>query len=175
MLPSANGLDIARTIRHEDKQTPILFLTARSTTEDLVEGFTAGGNDYIKKPFDLEELVIRIEALVKRNRSYETAPEPLAGIVSIGLFQYDMMRQTLTSLGKVIKLSARESEVLSILFQYRSQLLTRKNLLLSVWNNDDFFSSRSLDVYISKLRRHLRPDPSVQIINHRGFGYKLIC
>ena len=175
MLPSVNGLDIASRIRLENKQVPILFLTARSTTDDLIQGFKAGGNDYLKKPFDLEELVVRIEVLVNRNRLLEEPESAARGIVTIGMFQYDTQRHTLFYNNKLIPLSARESEVLTILFQYRSQLLTRKTLLLQVWKDDDFFSSRSLDVYISKLRRHLSPDPSVKIINHRGFGYKLIC
>lgn len=175
MLPSINGLDIASTIRLEDKHIPILFLTARSTTEDLIRGFKAGGNDYIKKPFDLEELIIRIEVLINRNRLLEATELQVDNVVAIGLFQYDMMRHTLLHNDKLIRLSARENEVLKVLFQYKSKLLTRKILLLRVWTNDDFFSSRSLDVYISKLRRHLSLDPAVKIINHRGFGYKLIC
>ena len=175
MLPSVNGLDIATLIRLQDKHIPILFLTARSTTENLIEGFKAGGNDYLKKPFDLEELLIRIQVLVDRNRLLETTELSVDGIVAIGLFRFDTMRHTLHFTNKLIRLSARESEVLTILFQYKSRLLTRKTLLQQVWHNDDFFSSRSLDVYISKLRRHLTPDPTVKIINHRGFGYKLIC
>ncbi|CAG4988345.1 putative transcriptional regulatory protein TcrX [Dyadobacter sp. CECT 9275] len=175
MLPAVNGLDIAGRIRQEDKQTPILFLTARSTTEDLIKGFTAGGNDYIKKPFDLEELAIRMEVLMNRNRLLAVTEHRAEDRVAIGIFQYDRMRHTLLYAGRLIRLSARESEVLTILYQHRTRLLTRKTLLLEVWKNDDFFSSRSLDVYISKLRRHFHPDPSVQIINHRGFGYKLIC
>lgn len=175
MLPQINGLDIASLIRMDDNHIPILFLTAKSTTEDLIRGFKAGANDYIKKPFDLEELIIRIEVFINRNRLYQITNESISEHVEIGVFQYDMMRNTLLFHDKLIRLSARESEVLTILFQYKSELLTRKTLLLNVWKSDDFFSSRSLDVYISKLRRHLRPDPSVQIINYRGFGYKLIC
>lgn len=172
MLPSISGLEIANTIREVDKLTPILFLTARSTTEDLVQGFNAGGNDYIKKPFDLEELIVRVKALLGKNRLPEVNEnDPVA----IGRFRYDRMRHELSLGDKIMILSARESEVLTILYQYKSRLLTRKDLLLQVWTNDDFFSSRSLDVYISKLRRHLSSDPSVKIINHRGFGYKLIC
>lgn len=172
MLPSISGLEIANTIRKLDKQIPILFLTARSTTEDLVQGFNAGGNDYVKKPFDLEELIVRVKALLGKNRLSEVNEnDPVA----IGRFQYDRMRHELSLGDKIMILSARESEVLTILYQYKSRLLTRKDLLLQVWMNDDFFSSRSLDVYISKLRRHLNSDPSVKIINHRGFGYKLIC
>jgi DNA-binding response OmpR family regulator len=175
MLPSVNGLEIANMIRLADKHTPILFLTARSTTEDLILGFKAGGNDYIKKPFDLEELIVRIEALVGKNQLFHTTESTANNLVTIGLFRYDIMRHTLSYNNSLIRLSARESEVLEVLFTHKSQLLTRKALLLQVWHNDDFFSSRSLDVYISKLRRHLNPDPAVKIINHRGFGYKLIC
>jgi DNA-binding response OmpR family regulator len=175
MLPTENGLHIASKIRLEDKHVQILFLTAKSTTEDLVQGFTAGGNDYMKKPFDLEELVVRLNVLLNRDRLYETNAFRESGTVVIGQYQYDLMRHTLSHAGKTIQLSARESEVLTMLFQHRSRLLTRKALLLHVWLNDDFFSSRSLDVYISKLRSHLRLDPAVRIINHRGFGYKLIC
>jgi DNA-binding response OmpR family regulator len=172
MLPSIGGLEIAAKIREVDKLTPILFLTARSTTDDLVQGFNAGGNDYIKKPFDLEELIVRVKALLGKNGLSEIKE---SSTVAIGRFQYDRMRHELQLEDTIRVLSARESEVLTILYQYKSRLLTRKDLLMQVWTNDDFFSSRSLDVYISKLRRHLSPDPSVKIINHRGFGYKLIC
>jgi len=171
----ADGALAYQTYVQEDTQTPILFLTARSTTEDLIKGFKAGGNDYIKKPFDLEELVIRIEVIVNRVQVNEATESSAGEVVAIGDFQFDMMRNILFFNNKSIRLSARESAVLAILYQYKSQLLTRKTLLLQVWQNDDFFSSRSLDVYISKLRRHLHSDPSIQIINHRGFGYKLIC
>jgi hypothetical protein len=123
----------------------------------------------------LEELIVRIEALVGKNQLFHTTESTANNLVTIGLFRYDIMRHTLSYNNSLIRLSARESEVLEVLFTHKSQLLTRKALLLQVWHNDDFFSSRSLDVYISKLRRHLNPDPAVKIINHRGFGYKLIC
>lgn len=176
MLPTENGLTIARKIRVENNQMPILFLTARTLVEDVVNGFKAGGNDYLKKPFDLEELIIRIDVLLNKNRLFKDKRGPsTTNLVEIGEYQYDALRHTLLHRGVFSQLTARESDVLSILFQYRSQLLARKTLLLQVWGNDDFFSSRSLDVYISKLRRRLESDPTVRIINHRGFGYKLIC
>lgn len=174
MLPAVNGLQIAHSIRAKDVHIPILFLTARSTTEDLLAGFRAGGNDYIKKPFDFDELIVRIESLLNRKRLQQ--PDPAGNdIVSIGLFEYDIRRNTLVHGEKNVQLSAREGEVLATLFEHQAQMLPRKALLLKVWKNDDFFSSRSLDVYISKLRSHLSKDPSVKIINHRGFGYRLVC
>ncbi len=175
MLPSENGFAIAAKIRLEDKHTPILFLTARSMADDVVEGFTSGGNDYLKKPFDLPELIVRVKVLLNQNRLLEIpGPEQPKGKVQIGVFVFDILQQTLTSNTAVIKLTAREADTLRILYQYSGRLLTRKVLLECVWGNDDFFSSRTLDVYISKLRRYLRTDPSVKIINQRGFGYKLI-
>ncbi|REA57399.1 DNA-binding response regulator [Dyadobacter luteus] len=174
MLPLLNGLQIAHAIRTKDIYIPILFLTAKSTTEDLLAGFRAGGNDYIKKPFDFDELIVRIEALLNRNLVQKIGVAETE-LVSIGLFEYDMKRNKLTLGERVIQLSAREGEVLATLFEHQLQMLPRKSLLLKVWKNDDFFSSRSLDVYISKLRSHLRKDPSVKIINHRGFGYRLVC
>ena len=175
MLPGKSGVEICREFRKHFLKTPVIFLTARDTVQDTIFGLQSGANDYIKKPFDLEELIIRIEVLINRNRLLEATEQPVDNVVAIGLFRYDMMRHTLLCNDKLIRLSARENEVLEVLFQYKSQLLTRKILLLRVWTNDDFFSSRSLDVYISKLRRHLSLDPAVKIINHRGFGYKLIC
>lgn len=174
MLPFVNGLQIAHAIRTKDIYIPILFLTAKSTTGDLLAGFRAGGNDYIKKPFDFDELIVRIEALLNRNLVQKIGVAETE-LVSIGLFEYDMKRNKLTLGERVIQLSAREGEVLATLFEHQLQMLPRKSLLLKVWKNDDFFSSRSLDVYISKLRSHLRKDPSVKIINHRGFGYRLVC
>jgi DNA-binding response OmpR family regulator len=175
MLPVENGFAIASKIRLADKHTPILFLTARSMSDDVVEGFTSGGNDYMKKPFDLPELIIRVQVLLNENRLLETSgPERIKGKVEIGSFVFDTTAQTLTGNKAVVKLTAREADVLRILYQYRGRLLTRKLLLESVWGNDDFFTSRTLDVYISKLRRHLKTDPSIKIINQRGFGYKLI-
>ncbi|MES2275276.1 MAG: response regulator transcription factor [Bacteroidota bacterium] len=176
MLPGDDGLAIAKKIRVEDKQTPIIFLTARSMPQDVLNGFESGGNDYLKKPFDMDELVVRIKVLLNQNRLLETTETALTnGTVDIGEYQYDVMRLTLTHHGIARQLTAREGEALKVLYQFRNRLLTRKHFLMQVWGDDDFFSSRSLDVYISRLRKYLRADPMVQIINHRGFGYKLIC
>jgi DNA-binding response OmpR family regulator len=175
MLPGESGLAIAQKIRIEDKQTPIIFLTARSMPQDLLDGFESGGNDYLKKPFDMDELVVRVKVLLNHNRLLESAEPKLSGTVEIGEYRYDVMRLVLIHAGTSRQLTAREGEALKVLYQFRNRLLTRKHFLLQVWGDDDFFSSRSLDVYISRLRKYLKTDPMVQIINHRGFGYKLIC
>ena len=142
---------------------------------DVLEGYTAGGNDYLKKPFDMEELIVRAKVLLNQNRLLENTGEDFHSTsVSIGEYRFDIIGSKLTYKGVIKKLTARETQVLKILYQYRDQLLPRKTFLVQVWGDDDFFSSRSLDVFISKLRNLLKNDPTIQIINHRGFGYKLV-
>ncbi len=176
MLSTVNGFTIAEKIRLENKHTPILFLTARTMPNDVLNGYMAGGNDYLKKPFDMEELIIRIKVLLNQNRLLEHEQnDKSSGMVAIGKYSYDMMKEVLVYQGVIKQLTGRESEVLKTLYQNRNRLLARKEFLLQVWGDDDFFSSRSLDVFITKLRRYLKYDPAVQIINHRGFGYKLVC
>ena len=176
MLPCVNGYNIAEKIRMENKHTPILFLTARTMPNDVLNGYMAGGNDYLKKPFDMEELIVRIKVLLNHNRLLEDEQSDLnLTVIEIGKFSYDMMRGTLIYKGIKKQLTGRESEILKTLYQNRNRLLARKEFLIQIWGDDDFFSSRSLDVFITKLRKYLKEDPAVQIINHRGFGYKLIC
>ncbi|RZJ20549.1 MAG: response regulator transcription factor [Acinetobacter sp.] len=176
MLPTINGFTIAEKIRLENKHTPIIFLTARTMPQDVLNGYMAGGNDYLKKPFDMEELIIRIKVLLNQNRLLENEQnDKNSGVVDVGKYTYDIMRGVLVYQGVIKQLTGRENEVFKTLYQNRNRLLARKELLLQVWGDDDFFSSRSLDVFITKIRRYLRYDPAVQIINHRGFGYKLIC
>lgn len=175
MLPIESGLQIAVKIRIEDKHTPILFLTARTMPNDVLNGYMAGGNDYLKKPFDMEELIVRIKVLLNQNRLFEENNDDfIKGTVAIGEYSFEVMRCQLSYKGMVKKLTSREAEVLKILYQNRNRLLDRKAFLIQVWGNDDFFSSRSLDVFITKLRKYLKQDPTVQLINHRGFGYKLV-
>lgn len=175
MLPNVNGFMIAEKIRIENKYTPILFLTARTMPNDVLNGYMAGGNDYLKKPFDMEELIVRIRVLLNHNRLLEDEQSDLnLSVIDIGKFSYDMMRGVLIYQGIKKQLTGRESEVLNTLYQNRNRLLERKAFLIQVWGDDDFFSSRSLDVFITKLRRYLKHDPAVQIINYRGFGYKLV-
>lgn len=172
MLPSENGLNISEMIRREDSYTPILFLTAKIMPADVLNGYLAGGNDYLKKPFDLEELVIRIKVLLNQNRLYES--DQMLTIVNIGQYNFDLKKGTLFYNGTLQRLTGRETEVLKVLYQHKDKILGRKDFLMQVWGDDDFFSSRSLDVFITKLRKKLKNDPAIQIINHRGFGYKLV-
>lgn len=176
MLPNQDGLQIAANIRLQNKHTPILFLTARTMPNDVLNGFNAGGNDYLKKPFDMEELIVRVKVLLNQNRLLEQDASAIKpAVVEIGEYTYDTMRRALNHQGQTRQLTAREGEALVTLYMYRNRLLPRKVFLTLVWGDDDLFSSRSLDVYISRLRRYLKKDPMVQIINNRGFGYKLIC
>lgn len=175
MLPFTTGFKIATKIRLEDKRTPIIFLTARTMPQDVLSGYESGGNDYLKKPFDMEELIIRIKVLLNENRMLEDETTNFSqNIVSIGNYTFDMLRGELSFQMLSKKLTARENDVLKILYQHRNQLLERKKFLMIVWGDDDFFSSRSLDVFITKLRKYFKNDPMIQIINHRGFGYKLV-
>lgn len=173
MLPDGSGLEIAGRIRASDRDTPILFLTARSLPEDVVGGFEAGGNDYLKKPFSLAELVVRLKVLLSKDRMLLDQPDDLPE-VAIGTFLFAAGPCLLTHGGKHRKLTGKESDILKLLFLNRNRLLDRKSLLLNIWGNDDFFTGRSLDVFITKLRKYLAEDPSVRIINIRGVGYKLV-
>lgn len=175
MLPGENGLDLTSSIRFQDRRTPILFLTARSMPDDVLDGFRAGGNDYMKKPFDLQELVVRVQVLLSSDRLLvDTAASP-GQAVQIGEYQFQVMQRLLTRNGVSKKLTGREADALATLYQYRNRDLSRDSLLKKVWGDNTFFNSRSLDVYISRLRRYLKDDPEVQIINNRGFGYRLVC
>lgn len=173
MLRDADGFSIAKSIRQTDKETPILFLTAKSLPQDVVEGFESGGNDYLKKPFGLEELLVRIKVLLSKDRLLTSEKEE-SEIITIGEYSFHLSRQYLQYYGETIKLSSRESELLKLLWFSRNRVLERKTILLKLWNDDHAFNGRSLDVYISRLRKYFAKDPQVQIINYRGIGYKLI-
>ena len=173
MMPNLDGFSVAKQIRQTDTDVPILFLTARSQTADVVRGFELGGNDYLKKPFSLDELIVRINALLRRNVGLRSEV-PELDWVGIGRYQFDAPKQKLSLDGCDIRLSHREAELLHHLYEQRNQVLERNAVLLKLWGDDSFYNGRSLDVFITKLRRHLRDDPSVQIVNVRGIGYKLI-
>jgi len=163
------GCDVAKEIRKENPEIPIIFLTAKSQTEDVVEGFNLGGNDYLRKPFSMEELIVRINALLKRG-DYENGTE----VIKIGNYLFNVKNQTLVLNGYLETLTHRESELLSHLIQHKNQVLDRSFILKKLWGDDDFFNARSMDVFITKLRKKLKDDPTIQIINVRGYGYKLI-
>ena len=178
MMPEMDGLSLTREIRASDQQTPIIFLTARSQTKDVVRGFEIGGNDYLKKPFSMDELIVRIQELLKRK---STMPDGQA-VFQVGDFAFDYAKQRLHRNRQIkagsredFNLSYRESELLFRLCDQKNKVVERKQVLLEIWGDDNFFNARSMDVFISKLRRYFEKDPSVQIINIRGVGYKLIC
>ena len=174
MMPVMDGFAVANKIRKSDKQTPIIFLTARSQPKDVVAGFEAGANDYLKKPFSVEELIVRIQVLLSRDRILPVLSEIPNAIYSIGNLTFNSHKNVLIQGIQVLALTSRESEVLKLLCQHKQEILKREVLLKTLWGNDSFFNARSLDVFITKLRKHLSIDPEVQIINVRGVGYKLV-
>jgi DNA-binding response OmpR family regulator len=172
MLPNKDGFAIADEIRDLDENVPIIFLTAKTQTEDVVKGFTMGGNDYIRKPFSMEELIVRIQNLL-RNKS-EGPAKVSTDNVTIGKYKFQLHRQVLSSDKEDRKLSFRESELLKLLYENREKIIDRKDILNLLWGNDSFFNSRNLDVYITKLRSYLREDPSLEIITIKGIGYRFV-
>ncbi|MBI5858409.1 MAG: response regulator transcription factor [Sphingobacteriales bacterium] len=172
MLPNKDGFTIADEIRELDEEVPIIFLTAKTQTEDVVKGFKLGGNDYIRKPFSMEELIVRIQNLL-RSKTADTQ-KISGGTASIGKYNFQLNRQTLSNGKEEKKLSYRESELLKLLYQNRDKIIDRKDILNLLWGNDSFFNSRNLDVYITKLRSYLKEDPSLEIITIKGIGYRFV-
>ena len=179
MLPGMDGFTLAGKIRQKNKNIPILFLTARTQTSDVITGFETGGNDYLKKPFSVEELFLRIRELLQRNARTQatTVSEPIltdAKEFELGIYKFNHATQTLKKGNEVVKLSFKESSLLKALVLYKNNVLPRKETLLELWGDDNFFNARTLDVFITRLRKHLKHDAQVQIINVRGSGYKLV-
>lgn len=172
MMPLLDGFTLARMLRQTDSQLPILFLTARSAVEDVVTGFSLGGNDYLKKPFDMEELIVRIKALL--HRPIQPHPEESRTVFNIGNYTFDYLHQMLHLGGEQTMLSHRESEILYLLCLHQNEVLHRKPVLIKLWGDDNFFNARSMDVFITKLRKKLKGDSTIQIVNIRGIGYKLM-
>lgn len=172
MIPKMDGFEMVRRIRQTDRQTPVLFLTARSAVNDVVEGFKLGANDYLKKPFGMQELIVRIKALV--GRAYQPIQEKKEEVYEIGRYLFNSTNQTLSLLDQSEELSYRESEILKRLCLNRNQVVNMQNILLDLWGDDTFFNQRSLHVFITKLRHKLSKDDTIRIVNVRGIGYKLI-
>lgn len=170
MMPKIDGFTLVRHIRKSDSRIPVLFLSARSAAKDVVEGFELGGNDYLKKPFGMAELIVRIKALLNKI----TVRKEETSTFSIGKYTFDSITQTLLYCGEKQLLSNRESEILKRLCEYKDQVLPMKDVLLDLWGDDSFFNARSLHVFITKLRRKLSKDDTIKILNVRGIGYKLI-
>ena len=174
MLPNKDGFTLAEEIRALNESVPIIFLTAKTQTEDLVKGFTTGGNDYIRKPFSMEELIVRIENALRYIRNGKPATAAREDEVSLGKFRFHLTRQLLSNGTGERKLSFRESELLKLLYENRDKIIDRKDILNLLWGNDSFFNSRNLDVYITKLRSYLKDDESLAIITIKGIGYRFV-
>jgi DNA-binding response OmpR family regulator len=170
MLPNKDGFAIADEIREKNTEVPIIFLSAKSQTTDVVNGFRLGANDYIRKPFSMEELIVRIENVLK----VKTAVVEEAEEVEIGAYRFNSRRQTLSHASEQRKLSYRESELLKLLYANRDKIVERSEILTLLWGSDSFFNSRNLDVYITKLRGYLKLDPSIEIITIKGIGYRFV-
>ena len=172
MMPEMDGFTLAKEIRAIEPNIPVIFLTAKNLKEDVIEGFRSGADDYITKPFSMEELVYRIEAILRR--SVKREPEAAQDQYMIGEFTLYVSRQTLTHKGESQKLTTKESELLQLLCRHRNEVLERNFALKSIWIDDNYFNARSMDVYITKLRKYLKKDPAVEILNIHGKGYKLL-
>lgn len=171
MLPNKDGFEIAGEIRAINPEVPILFLTAKTQINDLVKGFTVGGNDYIRKPFSMEELIVRIDNALRRTE----LPRSLnADYIKLGKFHFYTNRQLLVNDKEERKLSYRESELLKLLYENRSGIIDRKSILSLLWGHDSFFNSRNLDVYIARLRTCLKEDENLQILTIKGVGYRFL-
>ena len=172
MMPEMDGLTLAREIRFINPEIPIIFLTAKNQKEDVIDGFKSGADDYITKPFSMEELLYRIEAILRRttvpilNKKRES--------YIIGGYSFDPLKQMLVYKDQLIKLTTKESELLELLCRHGNEILERNFALKTIWIDDNYFNARSMDVYITRLRKYLRKDPEVKILNIHGRGYKLI-
>jgi DNA-binding response OmpR family regulator len=169
MLPVKDGYSIAKEVRQVNPSTPIIFVTAKVQTEDLIKGFESGGNDYIRKPFSMEELIVRIQNLLQLTQQQKSTP--LQEAVQIGKYEFNPLRFELKTGSGVRKLSHREANLLSMLVENKNGTTNRKDILMRLWGDDSFFNSRNLDVYITKLRDYLKEDPSIEIITIKGVGY----
>lgn len=174
MLPNRDGFSLAEEIRRKQPALPIVFVTAKTQTEDVLQGFSSGGNDYLRKPFSMEELIVRLRNLLALTLG-KTAPPSSQEVVGIGKFEFLPLKYELRIGEKTRKLSAREADLLKILIEHRDLVAARKDILLRLWGDDNFFNSRNLDVYITKLRDYLREDPAIEIITIKGVGYHFVA
>lgn len=172
MMPVKDGFTLAREIRQVNAEIPIIFLTAKSLKEDVIEGFKIGGDDYITKPFSMEELLFRIEAILRRSGT--AGGQNTAETYEIGKYLFDTKKQTLHFKDETTRLTTKEAELLKLLCNNRNKILDRNFALKTIWLDDNYFNARSMDVYITKLRKYLKQDPAIEIINVHGKGFKLI-
>lgn len=173
MMPVMDGFSLAEEVRKTNKHVPILFLTAKSMKEDTLKGFKVGGDDYMTKPFSMDELLVRVQAILKRSAAL---PDPGDEVqeFDIGKFHFDYNKQKLTGGSQETKLTTKENELLYLLCKHKNSLMERQYALNAIWGDDNYFNGRSMDVYIAKLRKHLKEDEAVEIINVHGRGFKLL-
>lgn len=174
MMPKKDGVTLVEEIRMTDDEIPIVFLTAKTSTADVIRGLSVGADDYMKKPFSIEELLLRVLGLLRRSK-LKTKKVAGNGIYQIGAYVFDSHRQELNFKGEVRRLSQRETEILKMLADHLNAITPRKAMLLNVWGDDGFFNARNMDVYITRIRKYLQQDASIQIINVRSVGFKLIA
>jgi two-component system OmpR family response regulator len=174
MMPRKDGFQVAEEIRLESRSIPILFLTARSTKDDTLEGFKVGADDYMTKPFSMEELVLRIQAIMRRSAALPDEGDEVTAF-TIGLYAYDYNTQSLQLNGASHRLTTKENELLYMLCKHKNALLERSHALRNIWGDANYFNGRSMDVYIAKLRKHLRGDDRIEILNVHGKGFKLVA
>ena len=171
MMPKMDGFTLAQEIRQANAEVPIVFLTAKTLKEDVLAGFKIGADDYLTKPFSMEELTLRIDAILRRTHGKKPKE---SNIYQVGRFTFDTQKQLLTIDDQQIKLTTKESELLALLCAHSGEILQRDLALKTIWTDDNYFNARSMDVYVTKLRKHLKADPSLEIKNIHGKGYKLI-
>jgi len=174
MMPKKDGFSLAKEVRMKDKEVPIVFLTAKSMKEDTVQGFKVGADDYITKPFSMEELLLRIQAILRRYQRLATTP-PAPSVFQVGKYAFDFDHQTLEINGNVQKITSKEAALLKLFCENLNQPISRSFALKLIWGNDSYFNARSMDVYITKLRKLLKEDESLQIMNLHGEGFKLMA
>jgi two-component system OmpR family response regulator len=173
MMPKKDGFEVASTIREVNREVPIVFLTAKTMQEDKVKGFTLGADDYITKPFDFQEFILRIESILRRTKVLTQKEEEVVENYKIGDYQFDVKNQTLIHSKEEKNLTKKETRILSFLCEHINDIAPRELILKNIWGTDDYFSGRSMDVFISKLRKYLSADENIQISNIHGVGFKL--
>lgn len=173
MLPHIDGLTLGRSIREVDNHVPILFLTAKTQTKDVIEGFSSGGNDYIRKPYSVEELIVRIHNLLSLSGRQDIHTDGQSEIALGSLYRFNPREYQLHTPTTTYNLSHRENELLKLLLQYNDQTINRKEILVKIWGDDTYFNSRTLDVYIRKLRTYFSEDENMQIYTIKGVGYRV--
>ncbi|MFT4030926.1 MAG: response regulator transcription factor [Siphonobacter sp.] len=175
MMPKKDGFTLAKEVRQANADIPIIFLTAKALKEDTLQGFRVGGDDYLTKPFNMEELLVRMQAILRRSQKSEASQDKKqTRIFQLGTLTFDSERQTLTKEADVQKLTSREAELLKIFCQHIGEPLSRSYILKAIWGDDSYFNARSMDVYLTKIRKYLRADESIQLINLHGEGFKII-